>query len=254
MSEFNPLNLSGKNFIITGAASGIGKATAVLLSKLNADLVLLDINKKGLEETLTLCKKTDLALTVNLADNQALNKTIKEATEIKGKFDGFAHIAGIPSIAPLKMVDNQLCEKIMEINTFPAIELAKTLSNKRFCKEDGASFVLISSVYANVGSAANVAYSMSKSAIQGITKSLAIELAPKNIRVNCIAPGFIKTKMGENISHFFNPEHDKIIEELHPLVLGEATDIANGIAFLLSDAAKWITGSIINIDGGFCAK
>ena len=79
-------------------------------------------------------------------------------------------------------------------------------------------------------------------------------MAPKNIRVNCIAPGFIKTKMGEKINHFFDSEHDDTVEAMHPLGFGETEDIANAIIFLFSDRAKWITGAILNVDGGFCAQ
>ena len=95
---------------------------------------------------------------------------------------------------------------------------------------------------------------MSKSAIQGITKSLAIELAPKKIRVNCVAPGFIKTPMGDKINNFFDESHDSEVEAMHPLGYGTTEDIANSIVFLLSDMSKWITGTIMNVDGGFCAK
>jgi NAD(P)-dependent dehydrogenase (short-subunit alcohol dehydrogenase family) len=105
-----------------------------------------------------------------------------------------------------------------------------------------------------VGSVANVGYAMSKSALHGITKSLAIELAPKKIRVNCIAPGFVKTSMLDSISTLFDKEYFEKINKLHPLGLGEAEDVANLIAFLFSDMSKWITGSIINIDGGYTAQ
>jgi NAD(P)-dependent dehydrogenase (short-subunit alcohol dehydrogenase family) len=104
-----------------------------------------------------------------------------------------------------------------------------------------------------VGSAANVGYAMSKSALHGITKSLSIELAPKNIRVNCVAPGFIKTKMLEDISDSFNDNYSETITKLHPLGLGDPEDVANVIAFLLSDMSKWITGSILSVDGGYTA-
>ena len=105
-----------------------------------------------------------------------------------------------------------------------------------------------------VGSAANVAYAVSKAAVIGMTKALAIELAPKKIRVNCIAPGFVQTNMGNAVESLFDDKHAERVDEMHPLGQGEAIDIANGIAFLLSDAARWITGSVLPIDGGFTAQ
>jgi NAD(P)-dependent dehydrogenase (short-subunit alcohol dehydrogenase family) len=95
---------------------------------------------------------------------------------------------------------------------------------------------------------------MTKGAIQSITKALAIELAPHNIRVNCIAPGFIKTEMMQQVNSKFDMGHERYIESLHPLGLGSPEDVAAGIAFLFSDMSRWITGSIINIDGGFTAQ
>ena len=247
------VNFTNKNILLTGAASGIGKTTALELSKYGANLVLFDINEDGLEETKKQCSTNVCTKVVDLSNTDNINMALKEVVNEVGKLDGFAHIAGIPSIMPLKTIDKASFDKIMSVNTYPALELAKFFSNKRYRNENG-SIVLISSVYANVGSSANVLYSASKASIQGITKSLAIELAPKGVRVNCIAPGFIQTKMGESINHFFDASHDEYISSLHPLGLGQTKDVANAIIFLLSDKSKWITGSIINVDGGFCAQ
>lgn len=247
------IDFSNKTILLTGAASGIGRTTAIELSKYNANLALFDINAEGLKETIKYCHTNICSKVVDLSNSDSISIALKEVVNEMGKLDGVAHIAGIPSIMPLKTVDKIYFDKIMSINTYPALELSKLFSNKKYRNNDGA-MVLISSVYANVGSSANVLYSASKSAIQGITKSLAIELAPKGVRVNCVAPGFIQTKMGESINHFFDAEHDDYIKSLHPLGLGKTEDIANTIIFLLSDKAKWITGSIINVDGGFCAQ
>jgi len=132
--------------------------------------------------------------------------------------------------------------------------LAKVFTNRSVYAGEKGSIVFLSSVYGVVGSAANVSYAMSKSALHGITKSLAIELAGKGIRVNCVAPGFVKTNMLDKALGMFDENYAETINKLHPLGVGEPEDVAFSIAYLLSDAAKWVTGSIMNVDGGFTAQ
>lgn len=252
--SFNPLDLTGRRYLITGAASGMGKSTCILLSRLGADLILADINKVGLNETRCLCKPTDFILEIDLSDAKSIKPLIEDAVSKTGKLSGLAHIAGIPYISPLKTVNEEHCDKVYKINTYAAIELVKTFSSKKIYVGERGSVVLISSVYGVVGSAANVGYAMSKSAIIGITKALAMELGVKGIRVNCIAPGFVKSNMMGDNSFRFDEDYMQRLEALHPLGLGEPEDISNGIAFLFSDMSKWMTGAIINIDGGFTAQ
>lgn len=135
------------------------------------------------------------------------------------------------------------------------LNLAKYFTSRQgHDSEQQGSIVFISSVYGVVGSAANVAYATSKAAIIGMTKALAIEFAGKDIRVNCVAPGFIKTNMADGVNAMFDAAYAERIEAMHPLGWGEAIDIANAISFLLSDASKWTTGAVFNIDGGFTAQ
>lgn len=251
---FNPLSLKGRRYLITGAASGMGKATSILLSKLGAELVLIDLNEEGLKATASELDGKSYILPLDLSDSASIKPAIEIAAAEFGKLNGFAHIAGISYVAPLKMVNEVKAEKIYRINQYAAIELSKAFQSKKvYCGEHG-SIVLISSVYGVVGSAANVCYAMTKSAIIGITKALAMEFAGKGIRMNCIAPGFVVSDMMKNNSFGFDEEYMKTLNELHPLGLGTPEDIANAIAFLLSDMSKWTTGAVFNIDGGFTAQ
>ena len=168
--------------------------------------------------------------------------------------NGFVHCAGLPYIAPLKVVNAEKVEKLYKLNTYTAIELAKICSSKQVYAGEAGSFILISSVYGIVGSAANVGYAMSKGAIIAITKSLAIELVDNGIRVNCIAPGFIKTPMANKVNGMMDESYDERLKALHPMGLGKSEDIAKAILFLFSDMSQWITGAVLNVDGGFTAQ
>jgi NAD(P)-dependent dehydrogenase (short-subunit alcohol dehydrogenase family) len=253
--SFNPIALNGKRFLISGAASGLGRATAVLLSKLGAELVLLDINDEGLNSTKELCGDTLVyCITANLQNPLEIKPVIISAVEKWGRLNGFVHLAGRPYVSPLKSINHNTTIEIFNLNTYAAIELAKLFTSRNVYAGEAGSIVFISSVYGSVGSAANVGYAMSKAALHGVTKSLSIELASKNIRVNCLAPGFVKTQMLDKVSGSFNQDYYNTLNNLHPLGLGEADDVANAIAFLLSDMSKWITGTILSVDGGFTAQ
>lgn len=255
----NPMSLEGKSIIITGAASGIGKECAELCYSLGANLLLLDLNKEGLlavKDSLNGGNGTVVIREIDLADLDSIKSVLSDAkTELGCSYNGLVHCAGIPSVLPLRALSNEQFERVMRINTEAGLVLAKCFSsNSGHDTGRQASIVFISSVYGVVGSAANVAYATSKAAIIGMTKSLAIELVKKNIRVNCVAPGFIQTKMANGISSMFDNDYSEKIKEMHPLGWGEAIDIANAIAFLLSDASKWTTGAVFNVDGGFTAQ
>lgn len=252
----NPMSLEGKSVIVTGAASGIGRETAIVLHELGAKLLLLDLDGAGMESVKSVLDKDVVCRKVDLMEFASIDEILQEAKdELDTQFTGLVHCAGIPSVVPLKALTNEQYEKVMKINTQAGLNLAKAFTSKKVRNsERQASIVFISSVYGVVGSAANVAYATSKAAIIGMTKALAIELARKDIRVNCVAPGFIRTNMAEGVNKMFDEAYEDRIREMHPLGWGEARDIANGIAFLLSDASKWVTGAVLNIDGGFTAQ
>ena len=165
--------VEGRCYLVTGAASGIGRATALLLSEMGAKVLLADIDVNNLERVKTECDNEADTLVIDLMDADKIKNLIKEKTVSFGKLHGFVHCAGLPYIAPLKVVNAEKADRIYKLNTYAAIELAKACSNKQIYAGEYGSFVLISSVYGLVGSAANVGYAMSKGAIVAITKSLA---------------------------------------------------------------------------------
>ena len=252
----NPMSLENKTIIITGAASGIGRETAMLCHDLGAKLLLLDVNESGLcnlKETIT---ENVAVRTIDLMNTDSIKPVVLDAKkELDSDYTGIVHCAGIPSVLPLRALSNEQYEKVMKINTEAGLNLAKCFTSKQgHDANQQSSIVFISSVYGVVGSGANVAYATSKAAIIGMTKALAIEFANKGIRVNCVAPGFIKTNMADGVNAMFDAEYSDRIEDMHPLGWGEPIDIANAIAFLLSDASKWTTGAVFNVDGGFTAQ
>jgi NAD(P)-dependent dehydrogenase (short-subunit alcohol dehydrogenase family) len=253
-SEIESFSLKGKTILITGAASGLGRAISIVSSKLGANLFLADKNSVGLNLTAEKCCNSCTLLEIDFLDTAGIQRWLTEVTSMYGRIHGIVHSAGISYISPLKSLDESQYLEVLRINTLAALELSKTFALRSVNSGNGGSIVFISSVYGLVGSSANVGYAMSKAALHGITRSLAIELASKKIRVNCVAPGFIKTPMDDKTAHFFNESRDLVLTKLHPLGLGEPADVAFLVTFLQSDASKWITGTIIPVDGGFTAQ
>jgi NAD(P)-dependent dehydrogenase (short-subunit alcohol dehydrogenase family) len=250
----NPLSLDGKTILVTGAASGIGRATALYLSELGARLVLIDKNLNGLEEVYGLCATKADIYKCDLVNHDELTILLKSIVSNYQEFNGFVHVAGVSYISPLKTISLEISRQVLQVNTLAGLEIAKYLSYRSMIALGGSSFVFISSIYAMVGTSANCVYAISKAGIHGMVKALAIELASKKVRVNCVAPGFIDTEMMEYNQGKFDSDYLERIRGLHPLGLGKPDDIAGAIAFLLSDISRWITGVCLPVDGGYTAQ
>ena len=251
----NLLDFTGKRILVTGAASGIGKATALLLSQLGADLILVDLNMEGLEAIRPIIRKTDYLMQVDLFDTAQLIAKVENAVKEVGPLDGMALVAGMLYAVPLKFVKEEIWEKIEKVNLYSTIELAKLYTKKGIRPNGvGGAIITVSSYCGQVGTAASVCYSATKAGLIGVTKALAIELAPKGVRVNSVSPGTVMTEMVKKDAYGADEEYVKNLESLHPLGLGTPNDVANAIVFLLSDMAKWMTGAIVNVDGGYTAK
>jgi len=252
----NPIfNLNNKNIIVTGASSGIGRQCAITFSQLGANVILIARNKERLKDTFNKLKEGNhLIISQNVTEYDKLEEVVDTAVNKIGKISGFVHSAGIEMTLPLRSMQPSYYEEMFAINVISGFELARIISKKKYIDENGGSFVFISSIMGIIGNAALVGYSASKGALISAIKSMAIELARKNIKVNSISPGYIKTEMTKKMFNYISEESKKQIIDMHPLGLGQSEDIANACAFLLSDASRWITGINLIVDGGYSAR
>ena len=247
----NPLDLSGRTILVTGASAGIGQDTAVLLSQLNARLILVARNKERLERTLSMLEAGDHRVEVfDLNALDAITPWMKDLASRCGVLHGLVHSAGVYSVIPLRILSVPQLEETLRVNLSSALMLAKGLRQKS-CHAERSSLVLVSSVSGLCGQAGMSAYAASKAALIGVAKALAMELVRDGVRVNCVAPGLVQTETSTQV--VAQAGGGDTMESMHPLGIGLPRDVANGIAFLLSDAARWITGTTLVIDGGCTA-
>jgi NAD(P)-dependent dehydrogenase (short-subunit alcohol dehydrogenase family) len=250
----NPFSLKNRNIIITGASSGIGRQCAISFSRMGARLILLARRENKLKETIALLDKGNhLYYSVDLTDFKLLEPLISDAVEKSGEISGLVHCAGKEITLPLNMINNKLYDDIFSINVFSAFELIKVITNKKYCSP-GASIVLIASINSMVGNTGLSLYSATKGAMVSAVRSISAELAFKNVRINCISPGLVKTEMFDTLYDKISPEQIvKTISE-YPLGIGSPEDVANACIYLISDASRWVTGTNLIVDGGFTAR
>lgn len=248
-------SLSNKTILITGASSGIGRSCAVQCSKMGASLLLMGRNVDELNRTVSeLQPGTKVEMIVaDFSKMVDLELVIAEKILTIGKIAGFIHCAGVEKTLPLKKQTSEVFQSIFDINVLAGFELAKIISLKKY-KAEKASFVFIASVAGMVGESGKTIYSASKGAVISGARSMSMELARSDIRVNSISPAMVKTPILEKMFDGIGEEASQNIIKKHPLGIGEPEDVANACVFLLSDAAKWITGTNLVIDGGYTAQ
>ena len=246
----NIIDLSERTIIVTGAGSGIGRETAILISQLGGKVIMLDCNADGLEQTYRqLLFSGHVKVICDLTDFDVLPEKIQTAMPQGSCIDGLVHCAGISSRKPLNVLNKNGFSKVMDVNFFSFVELVRIVSKKKYFK-DGGSIVVISSISSIRGYKAKTEYCVSKAAVDAFVRCMALELADRRIRVNSIMPAEVLTPLAIKAREINVAVGAPAFNA--PLGATEPYEVANIIAFLLSDATKTITGTSILIDGGVC--
>lgn len=244
-------DFSNKKFLISGAG-GIGAETAKLLNSCDASIILLDISEDNLNSVIVSLEKGDnKAYICDFSNIDGIEQVIKQIVAENGPVDGFVHCVGIGSVRPLKMSKYDFMLKVMNINFFSFVEIVRCLSSKGRYNPKGMNVVGVSALGAFLGNSTKTAYCASKGAMNAAVRCMAKELAPKKIRVNTVAPGVTDTPMARAAEDYgSDSEEHRMILARQYMGVCQPLDIANTIAFLLSDMSRMITGNCIAVDGG----
>jgi NAD(P)-dependent dehydrogenase (short-subunit alcohol dehydrogenase family) len=214
--------------LVSGASSGIGRAVAVALTRHGARVVLIGRRVDRLQETAALCGAPDRTeiLPLDLAQLDAIGPAVAALLPRTGRLHGLCHCAGTVQTLPLSALKPDRIRAMFDINLLAGTELLRALSRRDALDEQGGAALWIASVYAHVGAPGQIAYSATKGAVVSAVRSMALEFAPRKLRVNSILA-------------------------MHPLGAGEPDDVARAAVFLLDPANRWITGTDLVIDGGY---
>lgn len=242
----NPFSLEEKTILVTGASSGIGRGICIDCSKMGAKVILTARNHERLSETLSLMQGDDhQIIPADLTKQNELEALVEKVSNI----DGVVFCAGMIKTMPVKNITSNAIDEIFDVNILSEIKLSSLLLKKKKLNH-GSSVVFISSVSTFNVKVGNSLYSATKGATNSFAKAMALECSKLKIRVNCIQPGFIPSAI---LSKGAIEEDSflKFYAERHPLGFGTPTDIANCCIYLISDASRWVTGSVFTIDGGY---
>ena len=256
MTENSLFSLKGKKILITGASSGIGASVAKLASEQGALCIINGRNEERLDQTLKcLTGEGHIAIGSDLKEGKG-TELVKKAVKQAGPLNGFVHCAGIEKTLPFRATQISDLREIMAINLETFWEITQELVRSKNHEKEKLSVVAISSVAALYGASGNTAYAASKGALISLIKSLAAEYAGKQIRFNAVCPGYVETPMLDGVKKLYRTEEEFVlsIASKHPLGIGNPEDVAGAVIYLLSDVARWVTGSLINVDGGYSVR
>lgn len=242
---YNPYSLEGKTILITGASSGIGRRTAIECSKMGATLVITGRNQERLNDTLSSLEgEGHLTFAGDLTEDVAMEALMEQLPPLNGVF----FCAGVTDTTPAKFIDEEKIERVFSINIKSPMLLTKWLVKKKKIQA-GASLVYMSSYGAEVVTPGLGIYAASKGAVNSFMRAIATEMSARKVRSNSIMAMMVQTELMDTLGSFSKEDFEKD-EAKYPLGYGKPEDVAFAAIYLLSDASKWITGSIIKMDGG----
>jgi len=246
---YNPFSLEGKTILVTGASSGIGRATAIECSKLGASVVITGRNEERLNETFkSLEGDGHLQIVADLTKQDDIDRLVSQIDRL----DGLVNNAGVGRNKPVGFIKMEDLDYVYQANVFSGILLTKALLKKKKINR-GGSIVFTSSISSRLNSPGIAMYASSKAAITSYMRSCAVELGDKQIRSNAVLPGMVETKLitrGDYTEEDMNRD-----KELYALKrYGKPHEIAYAIIYLLSDASSWVTGTSLVVDGGRLLK
>ena len=248
------MRISDKVAIITGAASGIGRATAILFAKEGGKVVVADKNEVGGNETVDLIRSDGgqaIFDYVNVTSATDIQGMVKTTINTYGKLNILVNNAGIATRLPVVDLSEEDWDRNIDVN-LKSIYLSSKYAIPRMIENGGGSIVNIASIYGIVGGRIRAAYAASKGGVVNLTRSMALDYALHKIRVNCVCPGFVNTPLLKNILK--NKEEYQALADLHPMGrLGDMLEIALGVLYLASDESSFVTGIALPIDGGYTA-
>ena len=242
--------LQDKVAVITGGASGIGAATAELFVKEGAKVILVDLNEekgKAFEAELKAQNADALFVKANITSEEEVQNVFKEAVNTFGKVDVVFNNAGIGRVTPTETLEYSEWRNTVNVD-LDGVFLVAREAIREMLKSGGGTIVNTASMYGWVGSPGSAAYNAAKGGVINLTRSLGLEYATKNIRVNALAPGFIDTPI-------IPEESKKVLVSMTPMQrLGQSEEMAKAVLFLASDDSSFMTGNVLTIDGGYTAQ
>lgn len=239
-------------FLVSGATSGIGYEVCCELCQAGATVVALGRNSekfRNFKYPNLYFRELDLSI-----EPSVITKIVKDLAKEFGRFNGAVLAAGFQFISPFGMTKFEKIKELFDVNLFGNLAIAQAFNHKKVYSETGSSLVFISSISANRGNPGILPYAATKGAINSSVKTMALEYASKNVRVNAVLPGLVLTELVVKHSNVYTSEYLEKMNSSYPLGLGKVENVVKPILFLLSDYSSWITGTELVVDGGYSAQ